>query len=157
MYKSKFVIALIVLFLVVLYFQPWNIVTNRGTMYVLICAQQYESDSVWEYRTKDSLNSNELVCDTSSLSTLRLNFKVFINQQKVVFSAKEIGVVSYNCNVYDRNNFMCPEKDLGVERGRPQLYYNRHEVAVPKWRYWQISFNLLIDKIFGRTSVYKLV
>lgn len=155
-HMPKSVLGLIAFFilLILFYWRPWDIFTNSGTIYVLICEQQYESESVWDYHKKSTLFDNEKKCKSSQLSAIKLNYKVFPEVQKVVFSGKDIGVVSYACDIYDRNNFTCPEKDIGVENGKAQLYFNSYETAVSKWRYWITKFRLFLDNKLNNESIY---
>ena len=155
MLKSLWIVIIFVILLILLYWQPWKIFTNSGTIYVLLCEQQYESESVWDYHKKDTLFDDEKKCKTPQLSTIKLNYKVFPEKQKVVFSGKEIGVVSYDCDIYNRNNFICPDKDIGVESGKAQLYFNNYEVAVPKWRYLVVKFRLFFDRSTNNESIYE--
>lgn len=141
--------------LILLYWEPWKIFTNNGTIYVLLCEEQYESGSVWDYKKKSTLFDNEKKCKTSQLSAIKLNYKVFPEVQKVVFSGKEIGVLSYACDIYDRYNFTCPDKDIGVEDGKAQLYFNSYETAVSKWRYLIVRVRLYLDKKLTKESVYE--
>ncbi len=157
MLKSVRIALIFFILLLFLYFQPWKVFTNGGTIYVLLCEQQYEPESVWDYHKKNTISDYEKKCKTSQLSVIKLNYKVFLEKQKVVFSGREIGVVSYNCDIYDRNNFTCPEQDLSVESGRAQLSFNTHETTVPKWRYWLIRYGLFLDRKLGRDSIYTLI
>ncbi len=148
--------ALIVTFvlLALLYWEPWKFFTNNGTIYVLICEEQYESSSVWDYKKKSTLFENEKKCRSSQLSAIKLNYKIFPEVQKVVFSGKEIGVLSYACDIYDRQNFICPDEDIGVENGKVQLYFNSYETAVSKWRYLIVKFRLFLDYRLNNESIY---
>lgn len=152
----KSVLGLIAFFILLLlfYWRPWDIFTNSGTIYVLICEQQYESESVWDYHKKSTLFDNEKKCKTSQLSAIKLDYKVFAEKQKVIFSGKDIGVLSYDCDIYDRNNFTCPDKNIGVENGKAQLYFNSHETAISKWRYLIVSVKLFMDKKLNKESIY---
>ena len=154
MLKSLWIVIIFVILLILLYWQPWDFFSNSGTIYVLLCEQQYESESVWDYHKKSTLFDNEKKCKTSQLSTIKLNFKVFPKKQKVVFSGKEIGVLSYDCDVYDRKNYTCRDKDIGIENGKVQLYYSSHEIAVPKWRYFVVKFRLFLDRSTNNESIY---
>lgn len=142
-------------FVLIYYLQPWRVITDSGEMYILICKPKITSENVWEFKLNNKLFEAKKECKTSQLSTLKLNYRVFPEKQKVVFSGKEIGVMSYKCDIYDRSNFICMEQEIGVENGKAKLYYNLYETAIPKWRYWFIKIQLLIDKYLERESIYK--
>ena len=154
--KSAAVLIIFSISLVLIYWQPWEILTNHGSIYVLFCEPIYESKSVWEYQEKNKNLSNEKQCSTSQLSVIKLNYKVFVNKQKVVFTGNEIGILSYECDVYDRLNFACPDKDISMEKGEALLSFNSHETVVSRWRYLLIKMNLFLDIQFNRENVYRV-
>ncbi len=155
--KTIKILVFFFILLATLYIEPWKILTNSGTMYILMCEQQYESNSVWEYHKKDGLINGEKKCSTSNLRTIKLKYKAFVEKQKVVFSGKEIGVVSYDCDVFDRNNFTCPNKNISVESGKALLSFASYERAVPKWRYVFTKISLFMDQQLQRETVYSLI
>ncbi len=155
-YKSIITLILIATAFIILYWQPWKIFTNSGVIFVLLCEKEYESESVWEYREKDKKLSEQRLCRTNQLSTLKLNYKVFPNKQKVVFSSKGTGILSSACDIYDRLNFACHEKGISIENGNAYLSFSSHEIAVSKWKYMYIKANIFIDKVFNKESIYRL-
>lgn len=153
--KFNWTMGVVCCVFIILYFQPWRIISNSGEIHIIICKPSIKSENIWEYKQDNELFETQNMCKTSRLRTMRLNYKVIPEKQKVVFSGKEIGIVSYECNIYDRNNFICPDQDIGVENGKAFLYFNKYETAVPKWRYLLIKANLYLDSLLNNESIYK--
>ncbi len=155
-YTIKFILFSICIIFVLLYFKPWNIFLNQGEIFIFICDQQFESNTVWEYEKIDPTSNKSSSCQSSLITLVNLSYKADLNEQKVIFSSKEIGEVNYKCEVVDRNNFNCPDKDIAVKNGATILQYNHRESAIPKWRYYFLKMNLIIDTLLNRQSTYQI-